>query len=138
MKLKSKSQYPEEEFQMAPMVDMVFLLLVFFMTVSTLAQANRNIELDLPESEESSVPKELSDRGIISIDKNFHVYVSEKRVTIDELKNHIKDALISNPELKIQIRADHNVPYRELNKILKLCADLGSNEIIYSTYQANL
>lgn len=50
---------------MTPMIDMVFLLLVFFMTVSTLAQAERAKEVDLPESAESDVPgaSELSDRG---------------------------------------------------------------------------
>ena len=44
---------------MTPMIDMVFLLLVFFMTVSTLAQADRQVELELPESASSDVPNDL-------------------------------------------------------------------------------
>ena len=39
-----------EEFQMAPMIDMVFLLLVFFMCVSSLAQADKRTPVELPES----------------------------------------------------------------------------------------
>ena len=49
---------------MTPMIDMVFLLLVFFMTVSTLAQADRAKKLDLPPSAQSDVPEaeDLADR----------------------------------------------------------------------------
>ena len=37
---------------MAPMIDMVFLLLVFFMTVASVAKSQKVVELDLPESDE--------------------------------------------------------------------------------------
>jgi biopolymer transport protein ExbD len=66
MKRKTRN-YPEEGFQMAPMIDMVFLLLVFFMCVSSMAQADKAIPLELPESEASKVPKDLSDRGTLSM-----------------------------------------------------------------------
>ncbi|HBR92976.1 MAG TPA: biopolymer transporter ExbD, partial [Opitutae bacterium] len=56
MARRRSSQSPEEDFPMTPMIDMVFLLLVFFMTVSTLAQADRAKKLDLPESAQSDVP----------------------------------------------------------------------------------
>ncbi|MCC5788171.1 MAG: biopolymer transporter ExbD, partial [Opitutales bacterium] len=74
MRLKKK-QRPSEAFQMAPMIDMVFLLLVFFMTVGTLAQADRTVELDLPESEESRVSEDLSGRGIISVREDGAIFL---------------------------------------------------------------
>ena len=49
-----KRSRQEEPFQMAPMIDMVFLLLVFFMTVSTMAKDARP-ELDLPLSKTAEV-----------------------------------------------------------------------------------
>ncbi|MFU8849344.1 MAG: ExbD/TolR family protein, partial [Opitutales bacterium] len=66
-KLKRRHQAPED-FQMAPMIDMVFLLLVFFMTVASVAQNQRQVKLDLPESDESKIPEDASGRGILSVD----------------------------------------------------------------------
>ena len=61
-KLRRRNQEPED-FQMAPMIDMVFLLLVFFMTVASVAKSQRQVELDLPESEESKVPEDVSEQN---------------------------------------------------------------------------
>ena len=65
---------------MTPMIDMVFLLLVFFMTVSTLAQADRAKKLDLPPSAQSDVPEaeDLADRGTLSLDADGTIYLGVK------------------------------------------------------------
>jgi len=60
---------------MAPMIDMVFLLLVFFMCVSSLSQAGHRVELNLPESTSSETPKDLSKRLLLSIQKDGSFYL---------------------------------------------------------------
>lgn len=132
-----KINRPEEAFQMAPMIDMVFLLLVFFMCVSALAQAEKKIELDLPESSESEVANNLSNRGKISLDREGTIYIAAQKHTLNEMQKLIGNALKSDPDLKILLRADRETPYREIKRVLKTCAGVGANEIIYSTYQYN-
>ncbi len=121
---------------MTPMIDMVFLLLVFFMTVSTLAQADRRVKLDLPESSQSDVPDELSDRGTISLDAAGTIYLGSREQSLGSMKAAIKESLSTNPELRIQVRADQATPYREIKKVLRACAEIGAYEVIYATYQA--
>ena len=126
---------PEEAFQMAPMIDMVFLLLVFFMCVSTLAQADKRTPLKLPTSHESVVPSNLSSRGIISVDEKGTIFISAIDVSLDEMGDKIRDAIADDPDLKIQLRADRYTPYGRIRKILETCADAGAYEIIYATHQ---
>ena len=127
--------YPEEDFPMTPMIDMVFLLLVFFMTVSTLAQADRHVKLDLPESASSEVPDDLNGRGTISVNENGQIFLGAEKSTLRELKASIKDLLLQTPQLRILLRADQDTPYKAIKKILRTCAEAGAHEVIYATYQ---
>ena len=126
---------PEEDFPMTPMIDMVFLLLVFFMTVSTLAQADKRVKLELPESASSKVPDNLSNRGAISLDAQGQIFVGAQPRTLDQMQASIKESLASNPELRIQVRADQATDYESIKKVLRACAEAGAYEVIYATYQ---
>lgn len=124
-----------EDFQMAPMIDMVFLLLVFFMCVSSLAQADKSLPLDLPESEESEVPDDLSNRGVVSVQQNGEVYVGVVPVSLEELGARLRAELKRHPGLKIQVRADGRAPFSVIKPVLKVCGEAGAAEIIYATHQ---
>ena len=121
---------------MTPMIDMVFLLLVFFMTVSVLARADKQVKLNLPESSESDVPDDLSDRGTISLDEQGQIYLSARQVGIETMQAEIKSALELNPELRIHVRADEATNYGDIRKVLRACAEVGAYEVIYATYQS--
>lgn len=134
---RRKRPQPEEGFQMAPMIDMVFLLLVFFMCVSSLARLEKSVEVDLPESHQSEVPTEVSDRGIVSVDGDGSVYLGGEKLGVEGLKARIGAAIETNPRLQIVVRADGSTPFGEIRKVLKACAESGAYEVIYATYEAS-
>jgi biopolymer transport protein ExbD len=136
MARRRSSTHPEEDFPMTPMIDMVFLLLVFFMTVSTLAQSDRQVELELAESSESNIPADLSDRGIISLDAAGVIYLGAQQHSLQQMQATIQHALADNPALQIQLRADAETPYAAIKDVLRACAEVGAYEVIYATYQA--
>ena len=115
---------------------MVFLLLVFFMTVASVAKSQRQVELDLPESEESKIPEDVSGRGILSVDADGLYYVGDEPHSLKELAVVIKRRLAADPELRVQVRADQATEYAAVQKLLKVAAQAGAYEIIYATYQA--
>ena len=119
---------------MTPMIDMVFLLLVFFMTVSTLAQADRRVKLDLPESVSSKVPENLNNRGTISLNSEGQIFLGAQPQKLNQMQMSIKESLASNPELRIHLRADQATPYQAIKKVLRACAESGAYEVIYSAY----
>ena len=136
---RRKVEQPEEEFQMAPMIDMVFLLLVFFMTVSTLARDER-VELDLPESERSAVPEDLGSRGTVSIGFNAEggsvLYVGAQPVSLENMQRRVREAVAADPGIEIYVRAEREMPFREIRRVLEACAEAGAFNVIYGTYQA--
>lgn len=134
-KLRRRNNDPED-FQMAPMIDMVFLLLVFFMTVASVASSTRQVELDLPESEESKIPEDASARGILSVDSEGNYFIGDQEHTLEEIKAAISKRIQAEPDLQIQIRADRTTEYAAVQKLLKSAAEAGAYEIIYATYEA--
>ena len=122
---------------MAPMIDMVFLLLVFFMCVSSLAKMEKSVELELPQSHESEVPDDVTDRGMVSVTEDGLIYLGAEQVELEALKQRIGSVLKKNPQLQIMVRADRETPFREIKKVLKACAEVGAYEVIYATYEAS-
>lgn len=132
---RSSRPLPEDDFPMTPMIDMVFLLLVFFMTVSTLSQADKRMKLDLPESASSKVPENLSNRGTISLDAEGTIFIGQQVKTLGQMQESIKEFMTSNPDLRIHLRADQATPYEAIKKVLRACAEVGAYEVIYAAYQ---
>jgi len=136
MRLRRKEQ-PTEDFAMTPMIDMVFLLLVFFMCVSSLAQADKKLKLDLPESAESKVPEDLTGRGVVSVDASGRVYLGATPVELDGLTDAVRVELARRPGLRVLVRAERSVAFRDIKRVLKACAEAGAGEVIYATFQAD-
>lgn len=130
-----RTERPEEDFQMAPMIDMVFLLLVFFMCVSTLAVADKAKVVELPTSYESEVPEDLADRGVITVDSDGQAYLGERPVSAEEIKATLQTSLELNPHLRITVRADQRTQYKDIKNVLRVCAEAGAYEVIYATHQ---
>lgn len=122
---------------MAPMIDMVFLLLVFFMCVSSMADADKALPLDLPESSESKVPDDLSDRGTLSIDSDGQVFLGERGVDLLTMKQAIEQLIQRNPDARVVVRADRQTPFAHLREVLKECAAAGAYEIVFATHEGN-
>ena len=131
-----RRELPAEDFQMAPMIDMVFLLLVFFMCVSSLAQAEMRTPVDLPESIESKVPEDLTDRAMVTVQAGGAVFIGGEQTDLPELGRRLRATLTENPRLRLQVRADRQATFAEIKRVLRACAEAGAYEIIYATHQA--
>lgn len=130
--LKRRERTPED-FQIAPMIDMVFLLLVFFMCVSSLAQADRTQSVDLAKSAESKQSSANADRGTLTIDSQGRIFLGEKPSSIDEVKLVVQKSIHENPSLKIVIRADRQTHYRDIKQVLEACAEVGAHQVAFAT-----
>ncbi len=119
---------------MAPMIDMVFLLLIFFMVASVVTELDK-VEVKIPEAEYAKVPDETKGRMMLSVDANNQVYVGTVPVTIAELKELVSDELDLNPELRILIRADERVEYKTNKDIMVACGEVGATDLIYATFE---
>lgn len=130
-------QNEEEDFQMAPMIDMVFLLLVFFMTVSTLAQEER-LPVELAESVEAEVAEDSRNRGILTAtleEEGVQWWQGVRLVEKEKIRELMEGWVKANPELKLQLRIASNVPFSEVRQVLETAAEVGAVRLVYSTFQ---
>ena len=120
---------------MAPMIDMVFLLLVFFMCVSSLSQAGHRVELDLPESTSSETPKDLSNRLLLSIREDGTYYLGGVSVSDSELADRLSRLSAHTSGMKLRIRADKNTAFADIRKAMTAASEAGISDYIYGAFQ---
>ena len=118
---------------MAPMIDMVFLLLIFFMVASVVV--TDKVKVSLPESKSAKVPEDIKGRIVLSVDANDQIYAGMVPVTIDELKEFISTQLDLDPNLRLMIRADQRVEYGTCKEIMIACGEVGATDLIYATFE---
>ncbi len=124
----------EEPIDMAPMIDMVFLLLVFFMVASHLNQLDK-VDIDVPIAKNAAVPKELADRRTITVKKDGVIYVGNVPRKLNEVGPIIKKTRQTIPGLKIYLRGDAQVEHKHIRDVMKACAENGAAEIIFGTFE---
>jgi len=136
MRLRRR-QAPAEDFQMAPMIDMVFLLLVFFMCVSSLSRAERAVPVELPTSTESEVPEELANRVSLTVSEEGVWFLGGRAVDARGLAGAMREAVRANPQVRLHVRAAALARFEDVRRLLRICADAGAYEVIYATHQEN-
>jgi biopolymer transport protein ExbD len=127
---------PEQEepaFQMAPMIDMVFLLLVFFMCASQLSQ-KQNIPMEIPTASQAVVPKERPNRWVVNLTAKGDLYSGDTSTDLDTLAEQVKARLAAVPGLQVYIRADQACEHRHVKKVMSRLAEVGMDDFIFGTY----
>lgn len=126
----------EPGFQMAPMIDITFLLIIFFMLVARQTQSQFK-EIDNPVAEHSVIAQERGDRGVITVGADDTLYLGAYPATLDEVGDMIRDRVALNPEFRVQLRVDARVRHARTREVLAACAEAGALDILFSTYQSD-
>lgn len=132
-----KTWTPEEldqGFDMTPMIDIVFLLIAFFMTLISFISSEL-IKLELPEAKESTIPEDTSERQYISIDADGFLYLGIRKIEYEQLPTALRQLHSKQPKLKVYLRADAKTPHNYVSKAMTACGDAGIVSIIFGTIQ---
>jgi len=121
--------------QMTPMIDMTFLLLVFFMVTSKITKEQKKMEIGLPVAAAARVPDDFNGRDIVNIDGRGAYYIGDRPATKAELKAYLRQRFIDYPPLKLAVRADAETPGRQIKEMMQLAADAGAIEVIFATHK---
>lgn len=132
--MKAHAQDPgDQEFDITPMIDVVFLLIVFFMVVA--AEITEKITVELPEADKAIVPEETGRRMEVSVQANGDVFVGLMPVSMPELGQRINVANNQIPGFKVFVRADSRTPHKYVNEVMQACAQNGVFDVIFATFQ---
>lgn len=143
MKLEQKDMGDDLELDMSPMIDMVFLLLIFFIVASQIVDEKPKVEI--PTAAYSKIDEDQTGRLMITVQKqsddpnddevNIFVGSNKTPLDIETVKDIIANELELNAELRVLIRADADVKYKQNEKITIACAEVGAQDLIYSVFE---
>jgi biopolymer transport protein ExbD len=111
-----------------PMVDVLFNLLIFFLLATTIAQVEREMNIALPFAKSAGPITAALRELVINVDAQGQVILSGRKVSLDDLKQVVQQAVETNPEQKVVVRADRHVPYGTVVGVLDICKGAGIQE----------
>ncbi len=116
---KNRSQLPS--FQMTAMMDVVFLLLCFFITTSVFSQWEYEINITLPTAQSGKVPNRLPGEIIINITDDGRISVNQQDLTLEALRKRLDRLSRYFPGQPVVLRADKETRYEDLIKVVDTC-----------------
>ena len=109
------------EVQMAPLIDCVFLLLIFFLVATTLRKIERELPIELPQSAAAMDVAQVEGRLIISLDRIGSIHIGGEPVSLSVLHERLRSAAARNPNQRIRIDGDRRTPFQAVVHIVDLC-----------------
>jgi biopolymer transport protein ExbD len=130
----------DPEFQLAPMIDVVFQLLIFFMCVTTLQTVRLSKNIDLPIARSSTKPEEGVSSAIINLEwqgaeKSPKVTINGLEKTFDEVTPFLMELYQRNPAIRVMLRADYRIRYYQVREIMNSCSKAGIAKVAFVTLQ---
>lgn len=136
MKIHAKRNDDEVAVDMSPMIDLVFLLLIFFLVASAVIKVEK-VPIEVPDAVYAKVPEDETGRFAITVNTDGDLFIgpASEQVTLEELTDRMRSEVEADPEIRIVIRADRTVKYGTNEKIMEACAEAGANDLIFAAFE---
>ena len=121
------------QIELAPIIDMVFLLLIFFLVATTFHQTEREMQIALPEASAAGPISTALREIIINVDAQGDIILSGRKMAPEDLQTVIHEAVATNPDQKVTVRGDRNATYAHIVRVLDICKGSGIQEPFLDT-----
>lgn len=131
MKAPSMTRSRSVSFNVTSLIDIVFLLIIFFLVASHVARSEAVEPVDLPEVvDPSNDNEEAAQRIVLTVMADQSMWVGGRQVSLQQVEQLIQDsALETRNEIEVRIRADHAATYMDIEPILLACARFGVTKV---------
>ncbi len=121
MNFRQRARPDPVGFQLAPMIDIVFLLLCFFVASQLFAQWESEIDIQLPTAKSAATPQRLPGEIILNVRADGTVVVSGRSFDADGLDRLLAQLVEIYPGQPVVIRADRATPYQHVIAVIDAC-----------------
>jgi biopolymer transport protein ExbD len=139
MNFRRESDLKQVEVNLTPLIDVVFLLLIFFM-VSTTFDKQAQIEIKLPEAESSELTGKDPEIIAVGINAEGNYYVNNEELLksdADTLKRMLIKTAKNKTDLPVIISADGKAPHQSVITVLDVASQLGMTKMTFATRQSD-
>ncbi|MAB75258.1 MAG: hypothetical protein CMO47_02215 [Verrucomicrobiales bacterium] len=123
---------------LSPMIDLVFLLLIFFMVAANIITFPKDPNVIIPVASDSKVPKLVEGRVVVNIYVDGTIKdIAGNVLSLDELEMRMSQTKVQNANTRLHLRAHKDVPYKHIQDVSRASAAGGVPTVIFSTYQVS-
>jgi biopolymer transport protein ExbD len=123
-------QEEESAIDITPMLDIVFIMLIFFIVTATFVKES-GIDVNRPDANTAT----QQDRAniLIAIDETGAIFIDRRRVEIDALRANIERLHAENPQGTVVIQADENASTKQLVAVMDASREAGVYDVAIAT-----
>ncbi len=122
MTIQLKTSRALASLSLTPLIDVVFLLLIFFLVATRFAEEEREMDIVLPEASEAAPLIVEPSHLFINVDKDGQYFVGGEQLDVAELEAALRQAWANNPEQQeVIIRGDKRTAWESIATAMNLC-----------------
>jgi len=118
---------PKARIEIIPLIDTIFFLLIFFMMSSLSMAVYRGVPIDLPKA--GTGQQGLRDHAAVTLTKDGQLYLDKQPISLDRLRERLKELIEVNPELTVILSADEAVSHGRVVEAMDIARWAGSNRL---------
>ncbi len=128
MPLKTHSD-EQTTLNLTPMIDIVFLLIVFFMVGTKFTELERKIGLHVPEVTDSGPLTAAPEKRVLNVYRDGQITLDRNPLTLEELRKQLSEARSQYSELGVLVRGDAASAFQRVAEVLNACKQAGIAEL---------
>lgn len=132
MRIKKQAEQ-DFEIPLIPMIDCLFVLLVFFLVATTLKKTEKELPLQLPESGVAIDTEQKSDTLVLGLGRDGQRFFAGEPVTTEVMHQRLAAAAAANPARRIRLDADVATPYAAVIETVEMCEFNGLRNVGFHT-----
>ena len=121
IRMKEESPFTVE---LTPMIDVVFLLIIFFLVATTFQRIEREISVSVPESETGQAGEEGPEPVVVNVlpvDEGYQIVVGGNAISLDQLQSLLARRVVNEPKTKALVRADGDLRHEQVVEVADAC-----------------
>ena len=133
MNLRSRAMPQHPGIQLAPLVDVLLLLLIFFLMTWNAARNENELDVKVPKA--SAAKEKMAPIGdvIVNVKTDGNVVVNRRPLTGAELTELLKGLVKLNADQAVVIRGDEGGAYKNIINVLNICTEAGVTNVAFAT-----
>lgn len=125
MRCEDPEATDDQSLNLAPMIDVVFLLLIFFMVATTFATIEERMDLDLPQAESGTEAEEVPDELVLDVTESGEIFVDGRAIGESELAELMQRTARKDPATPVTVRGDRSLDYGRIVEVLDMARVAG-------------
>ena len=133
MNFRGSIQNNAPGFQIAPMVDIVFLLLIFFLVTWNFSRSETELDVKVPKAREGKETRRSVGEVILNVKANGTVVMNRRQMNSAELQQTLQKIAFLYPDQAVILRGDENTDYRHVVEVLDICRRANIWNVAFAT-----